>query len=198
MNITIKTKDWFFDRQKVVDALKKAKRKSLREAGGFVRTTARRSMKRVSPAKRAKLAERGQRTQSPAGSPPNCHVQGPSLKTILFAFEPSTESVIVGPVQFNTQNSTIAKVQSTTPGLHERGESATIREFRVIPAGENPSSIAWQPVRKKGAFVAKFGARIEQRRRRVKYPKRAFMNPALEKASPKFPELFKNSIVSSR
>ncbi len=86
MNVTFKVKEAFFDRPKVIASLKKAKRKALSKAGAFVRKRARSSMRR-------------RKGVSSPGSPPSAHSNGHSLKTILFAYQPQSESTIVGPVQ---------------------------------------------------------------------------------------------------
>jgi hypothetical protein len=190
MNVTFKIKESFFDRPKVIAALKKAKRKVLSKAGAFVRRRARSSLKK--PGKRkAGMA-------SAPGRPPSNHTSGHSLKTILFAFDTASSSMVVGPVQFNSLNPTVSSVQTTAPGLHERGELATIREYRYIPLAANSDSGKWFPAKKTGKYKPRPGFSLEERRRRVKYPKRPFMQPALEAEAPKFPELFKNSIASVR
>lgn len=184
MNVTFKIKESFFDRPRVIAALKKAKRKALSKAGAFVRRRARSSMRR-------------RKSASPAGSPPSAHSNGNSLKTILFAFQPQSESTIVGPVQFNQVNFTIESVTSTVPGLHERGETAIIREYRYQPI-EGESDVQWRRVDGRKRYGPREGYRLQTRRRTARYPKRPFMRPALEAEAPNFPELFKNSITPAR
>ena len=190
MNVTFKVKEAFFDRPKVIASLKKAKRKALAKAGAFVRKRARSSMKKPGK-KKTGMA-------SVPGHPPSNHTSGQSLKSILFAFDTSSGSVIVGPVQFNSSNPTLTGMETTSPGLHERGESATIREYRYIPLAANSDSVKWSPAKKTGTYKPRPRFLLEERQRRIKYPKRPFMRPALEAEAPKFPELFKNSIASVR
>ena len=184
MNVTFHIKESFFDRPKVIASLKKAKRKALSKAGAFVRRRARSSMRR-------------RKGVSPEGSPPSAHSSGNSLKTILFAFQPQSESTIVGPVQFNQVNFTVESVTSTVPGLHERGETAIIREYRYRPIDGN-SDVQWRRVNGRRRYGPREGYKFETRRRTARYPKRPFMRPALEAEAPNFPELFKNSIQPVR
>lgn len=185
MNITFRIKESFFDRPKVIASLKKAKRKALSKAGAFVRRRARSSLRR-------------RKNPSAPGSPPSTHSKDPSLKTILFAFQPQSESTIVGPVQLNQVNFTVASVTSTVPGLHERGETAIIREYRYAPIDRAADGVQWRRVDGRRRYGPRDGYKLETRRRTARYPKRPFMRPALEAEAPNFPELFKNSITPVR
>ena len=99
-------KDWFFDGEKVKKAVDKATRKVLSKFGAFVRTTAVHSIKDSTK-------------PSEPGQPPHSHLgarrkatnkrrkqQGlapikggwKGIKQILFAYNPATESVVIGPV----------------------------------------------------------------------------------------------------
>lgn len=186
MNVTFKVREAFFDRPKVRASLKKAKRKALSRAGAFVRRRARSSMRR-------------RKGVSAPGSPPSAHSPNThSLKTILFAYQPQSESTIVGPVQLNQVNFTIESVTSTVAGLHERGETAIIREYRYASIEGEGEPANWRRVDGRRRYDERPGYRFETRRRRARYPKRPFMRPALEAEAPNFPELFKNSIASVR
>ena len=183
MNVTFAIKESFFDRPKVISALKRAKRRALSKAGAFVRKRARSSMRRR---KRA----------SAPGSPPSAHAgSGPSIKTILFAFQPESESTVVGPVQLHQVNYTVESVASTVPGLHERGETAIIREYRYEPISGSGDPTEWRRVPGNRKARDRDGFRLVNRRRTARYPKRPFMRPALEAEAPNFPELFRNSIT---
>lgn len=185
MNVTFQVRESFFDRPKVISALKRAKRRALSKAGAFVRKRARSSLRRR---KRA----------SAPGSPPSAHASSshPSLKTILFAFQPASESTIVGPVQLNQVNFTVESVTSTVPGLHERGETAIIREYRYEPIDGSGDPTEWRRVPGNRKARDREGFRLANRRRTARYSKRPFMRPALEAEAPNFPELFRNSITS--
>lgn len=101
------TYSMFFDRQPVKDAVDKATRSRLSKAGAFVRTTARDSIR-----KRKAVSE--------PGAPPSSH-EGSLRRLILFAFEKTTESVVVGPKLFKQQN-------PTGPNLLEFGGSFLRRD----------------------------------------------------------------------
>ena len=183
MKVTFAVKESFFDRPKVIKALGRAKRKALSKAGAFVRKRARSSLRR-------------RKKPSAPGSPPSVHSKDNiSLKTILFAFDPQAETTVVGPVALNQVNFTLASVTTTVPGLHERGETAVIREYRHISernsSGEN---VPWRRVNGRRKPRQYSGFKLEIRSRTARYPKRPFMGPALEAEAPNFPELFANSI----
>ena len=83
--LEMKVKTLFFDRAKIARAVDLAKRESLAKAGGFVRTTAKRSI-------------RNRKGTSLPGKPPHSHV-GLLRRFIYFAYDPDSESVVVGPVK---------------------------------------------------------------------------------------------------
>lgn len=184
MKVTFAVKESFFDRPKVIKALGRAKRKALSKAGAFVRKRARSSLRR-------------RKKPSAPGSPPSAHSKdNASLKTILFAFQTQGETAIVGPVALNQVNFTIESVTSTVPGLHERGETAIIREYRYVDEDGSGNDVAWRRVDGRRKYRPWQGKRLETRRRTARYPKRPFMRPALEAEAPNFPELFANSITA--
>jgi hypothetical protein len=84
--IDMKMKEFFFDRQKVVDAMDKASKAALSKAGAFIRQTARSSMR-----KRKRASE--------PGKPPSVHV-GTLKKLLYFAYDPAQRSVVIGPQKF--------------------------------------------------------------------------------------------------
>lgn len=75
----------FFDRKKVVNAADRAKRQALSKFGAFVR-------------QRAKTSMRTKKGVSPVGSPPFAHTKR-LRNAIFFAYDPSSGSVVIGPVQ---------------------------------------------------------------------------------------------------
>ena len=104
----------FFDRKAVRNALKPATRKALSQAGAFVRTSARSSMK-----SRGKKNARSQPGQPPRYTPGN----GLLRKRLFFAFDRAKESVVVGPVGFRG---------SKVPELMEYGGNTRLRNH-VMP-----------------------------------------------------------------
>lgn len=100
----------FFDRPKVKAAVDRAARKNLSKAGAFVRRTAR------------TLIRKRKRSARP-GEPPSSH-EGGLRKGIVFAYEASTESVIVGPLRYNQSGGRV-------PSLLEFGGSITRKNLRT-------------------------------------------------------------------
>ena len=83
----IDVKKLFFDKAKVVRAVSKAARKTLNHIGGLIRLTARRSIKQAA----------NHNSVSRPGKPPLSHT-GLLKRFIMYAYDPSKESVVVGPV----------------------------------------------------------------------------------------------------
>jgi hypothetical protein len=100
--ITAKTKNFFFDRAAVRSMMDAKTAKALSRAGAFIRQRARTSIR-----SRKKISEPGQ--------PPSSHV-GELKRRIWFAYEPATQSVVIGPMRFK---------QGEAPGLLEFGGQAT-------------------------------------------------------------------------
>ena len=75
--MTMRMKDFFFDRQAVKGRMTKANRKALSKAGAFIRRRARSSLRR-------------RKKSSEPGRPPSVHTSDrvATLKNILFAYEP--------------------------------------------------------------------------------------------------------------
>lgn len=144
--VTYKVKSMFFDRPAVAKAIGKANARALGKAGAFVRRSARSSLRRR---KRA----------SQPGQPPSVHSADSvkTLKNILFAYEPTRKSVVVGPVK-------LGGGAYSVPAVHEHGGGATIRR------GRRRRSVA------------------------VRYPKRPYMKPALDKEAPKFATLWAGQV----
>jgi len=96
---------FFLDRESVVKATERGQRRALAKGGGYVRTTARRSVRK-------------RKRSSDPGSPPSSH-EGGYKRSIFFAYDPSSESVVIGPrADFGGKNSNV-------PELLEFGGPAT-------------------------------------------------------------------------
>ncbi len=164
-----RVKDLFFDRRAVKDAVRRGTRKALSKAGAYVR-------------KRAKSRLRRRKRTSEPGESPSIHSRDETrtLKRILFAFEPATEGVVVGPVGLGTQRPTV-------PELMEGGGSQVIVEASPWKSGDK-----WIPI---GRRVPRWAQRV--RRRRATYEPRPFMGPALEEeiAAGTIPAQFADVIV---
>lgn len=75
---------FYFDKKAVIDAVGKAKADVMGRQGALVRTVMKRSMRK-------------RKGHAPAGQPPYRH-QG-SLAKIEFAYDPKTQSVVIGPAK---------------------------------------------------------------------------------------------------
>ena len=156
----------FFDRSIIKRNWGRINRGPLTRAGLLVRKIARSSIKR-----RKKGGKSG-----PAGQPPRSRQTGtsPPFKLIFSVVDPSSRFATVGMVGFGGAN--------PTPALHEHG--GTAKRTLFIPKSTQSRT-------EKGRFK-----RIRRRKviRTVRYPKRPFMFPALTKATPMFPQFWRNSI----
>lgn len=148
MDLTIKqAKQFFFDRQRVIDSLDKAKRSRLAKQGAIVRTFARRSIR---PARRKSLADMTENERiafdvrsriavasgqpkpqlpfasSKPGQPPRNRT-GLLRDKILFAYDPQSESVVVGPALLN--GGTGAPETLEFGGRNDRGVFVEPRPF---------------------------------------------------------------------
>jgi hypothetical protein len=118
----MRIKDLFFDRAAVTSAVDAAKRKVLSKAGAFIRTAARTSIRK-------------RKGSAPAGGPPHSH-EGSLRRLILFGYDKTSDSVVVGPVGFKS---------SIAPSALEHGGPATVtrrrggrRESRVVQIASRP------------------------------------------------------------
>lgn len=108
------TKRSFLDRPAVLRYMDERTRRYLTRLGGFVRKTARRSMRR-----------RKTGDPSPPGEPPRART-GLIRSLIFFSFDPSRRSVVVGPTRLNSRAG-----DGSVPELHEYGGAVT-RHLIVI------------------------------------------------------------------
>ncbi|MBM4369838.1 MAG: hypothetical protein FJ102_26750 [Deltaproteobacteria bacterium] len=120
--ITMRIKDLFFDRAAVIGAVDAAKRKALSKAGAFIRTAARTSIRK-------------RKGSAPAGSPPYSH-EGSLRRLILFGYDRSSDSVVVGPAGFK---------RSTAPNVLEYGGPATVTRRRLGRREKRTVKIAARP-----------------------------------------------------
>lgn len=136
-----------------------------------------------SPLKRAgllvrKIARRSIRRRktdkpAPAGSPPRTRAPGDPLRKIFSVVNNLATEVIVGPVGLGDQE--------PAPEVHEKGlqvrRPVLPRWYLRLP----PRARRQRP-------------KPRPKLRSVDYPPRPFMEPALEVAQPKLPELWRNSL----
>lgn len=157
-----KWKSFFFDRAAVVKAAGRAKTSALSRFGGYVRSVARRSMRRR------------KNGVSAAGQPPFAK-SGELRDLLFFAYDPKTGTVVVGPLGFRG---------SDVPSLHEFGGTAN-GDGRVMYLKDSPGRDA------SGRFVSK-GLRRVVLKGTLRYPARPYMRPALAVAASKFAPMFRN------
>lgn len=103
--IDVRIKSLFFDRPKVRRAVDKAKRQVLSRGGAFIRTTAKRSIRK-------------RKGTAPPGKPPHSH-EGSLRRLIFFGYDKQTDSVVVGPVGFR---------RGTAPNVLEFGGTAVVEK----------------------------------------------------------------------
>lgn len=170
--VTLKVKDLFFDRPRVLRAVNRARRDVLSRAGAFIMRAARKSLKvakqkplgELTDEERRRykiavaIAQRKGRKQprrplaaSKPGEPPRVLYKGSLLRSrLFFSYDPETDSVVIGPEGFR---------RSRVPAVLEFGGTST-------------------------NFAGK----------QVHIAPRPYMGPAMDKELPKFPELWRNSI----
>jgi hypothetical protein len=164
--IDLKIKKLFFDRKRITDAVDAARVRVLARAGGLVRTIARRSIRK-----------RKDKVSLP-GNPPFGHGAELLKRFIFFGYDPHADSVVIGPAKLNRSGD--------APHLLEFGGTTTLKRaktIRVGPQGRN----------RRGQFTRGERKRLKAGTR-LRYQPRPFMGPALQKAAPKLPELWRNSV----
>jgi len=119
--IDMRIKLLFFDRQTVVRAVDKANRLALSKAGAFIRTAAKSSI-------------RSRKDAAPPGQPPHSHT-GLLKRFIFFGYDPTTESVVVGPARINrtTDAPHTLEFGGTTKVERRRKGKVRARKVRIAP-----------------------------------------------------------------
>ena len=168
----------FFNRNIIKTNWKRINESPLKRAGLLVRRIARGSIRRGSaPKKGSPFAKaRAQRRPSKRGRPPKSWRRGgtPPFKMIYSLANRLGTSAIVGMVGFG-------KGGPPVPGLQEHGGTAVRRVLKRV--GQRRT--------KKGRIARNIMGLV---RTSVRYPKRPFMQPALEKARSKLPPLWRRSL----
>ena len=117
-------KGMFFDAPKVMRSLDTAARSVLSKFGAFVRTAAKSSIR-----KRKKTSE--------PGSPPSSHT-GLLKKFIYFGYDPTKQSVVIGPARLNSTS-------GTAPETLEYGGKAIIATYKKGKRVNRVVTIAKRP-----------------------------------------------------
>lgn len=156
ISTTYKMVDLFFDRPAVVNAVDRAERRALSKVGAFIRRRARSSL-------------RFRKRVSLPGETPSVHTRdkAASLKNILFAFQPQTHSVLIGPVGLGENQG------ATVP---QRIEFGGVWEVLEEQWKHTKNADRWFSV----SGRRRADPRKRYRSRRIEYAARPFMGPALE------------------
>lgn len=117
----MRVKEFFFDKAKVIRAVDKARRAVLSKAGAFIRTTARHSLRRRKGA-------------APPGQPPHSHT-GLLKRFLYFAYEPASDSVVIGPAKLNKPGAAPRVLEHGGKTLiHQRQRGKVVRRRVSIEA----------------------------------------------------------------
>lgn len=156
-------KGTFFNSPKVIASVDVATRQALSKMGAFVRTRARSSIRK-------------RRKSAPPGKPPSDH-GGPLKRMLFFVFDPSTHSVVVGPIVFGANKRQqvpraprTLEVGATVTRLVERPAAAATRKAKPARAA------AYRRLLREGRIVK---PPVVVKTEPARYEARPFMKPAL-------------------
>jgi hypothetical protein len=118
-----------------------------------------------------RLYEIREKPASPPGTPPHTH-KGTLRKSIVFAYDPSSQSVVVG---------TFMQGIGWIASLHEFGGSVQQQAFAFVPRWPNPRSglLAWMRVGTRPRDMSRWEP--TRFRQTANYPRRSFMGAAMLK-----------------
>lgn len=158
------TKALFLNRSAIANAVDRGRRTALVRGGGYVRKTARNSIKK-------------RKGPSRPGRPPHSRT-GLLRAHIYFSWDPGSQTVVIGPAAF-------AK-PTGVPKILERGGSRPSRrnEYARITNGVGRDS--------SGRFTSQ--AEWVKMRGRVRIAARPFMLPAMRKSAPKLAQFWRESV----
>lgn len=108
----------FFDRELVLRYMNEREAKFLNKIGGWIRKTARRSMRRI----------KGPKASQP-GDPPRARV-GLLRDLLYYSFDHRERSVVIGPVPLNGRST------AGVPRLHEEGGTRALRVRMIYVKGK--------------------------------------------------------------
>lgn len=151
MQISVSAKSLFFDRKEVIEAVGRSRVKMLSKAGGLVRKSAkeilvfkpqvRKPRKVKNRQQQAANIEAYRAAKKASASPPGAvpfvrRRQYPNLTSVVYAYDPGSQSVVVGPIERRKRS-----MQRTAPDVHERGGTVRInvtgRDGKVRPMTAN-------------------------------------------------------------
>lgn len=187
--VNIKIKDLFFRPEKVIKGLNAANRKVLSKAGAFIRTAARSSIKTRSYNSTSKpgdppfdhagfaLARENKKRKAAGLDRRKAAVFGKGIRAILFGYDASRKSVVIGPLRFGG-----TRGSSTVPHTLEFGGTVQTNIARIQKGGRDAS----------GRFLN--DKKIYGPLRTAPFPARPFMAPALKKELPNLPARWRASV----
>lgn len=188
MPVVPKFKLQYFDRSIIKTNWRRINDSPIKKGGLLVRKIARQSIRR------------GGKKKNPSrpGTPPRSHQKGstPPFKMIYSVPDVFNTRVTVGMIGFGTSVDPV-------PGLHEHGGTATrtvfVKRRRKDQKGKqrNKSSKRRTPQQLKRIreeYARRGGQREQTEEKAIRYPQRAFMEPALSKARPRLPKLWDGSL----
>ena len=161
VSLDLKVTQFFFDRAEVRRRVGYARRRALSRGGAYIRTRA-----------RTKVLRRRKAVSRP-GHPPSIHSRDTreTLRNILFAYDPRADSVVVGPVAFNSRYGGY-RTGIPVPSMLEFGGRGVIEE----QAWRSDSQRRWfRRDRRRNKRPD-----LVYRSRRVQYRPRPFMSVALQ------------------
>ena len=158
ISMTMEMKKVFFDTKAIKNAVDKETRQAISKSLAFVRRRQRSSLRR-------------RKRPSRPGQTPSVHSRDPvaTLKNILFAYDASTQSGVVGMVKLNSRRSEVASSMEL-PELFEFG--GTLRLNEVSRDGK-----AWYQSRRTSRILP---SHWKKRQRLVRIAPRPSAGPALE------------------
>jgi len=172
---------------KVTDAMDHASRRALFRAGGMIRRISSRSIRQVGKFGKG----------SAPGKPPKSRL-GWLKRSIHFKVMDDSRSVIIGPTRFNRKDN--AAQINEIGGVVRRGKGRVL-----VPEGAVRKSVVFADgKRRKRKFADKSDAPYPSDKHPGmmmvlmpnvrKYPERPYMVPARDKATEKYPEMFKGMV----
>lgn len=114
--IDLKVKHLFFDRAAVIAAVDRGRRTAMNRIGGFLRTTAKRSIRK-------------RKGTSHPGKPPHSHV-GLLRDHIYYSYDPARGTVVIGPALLTSRNPDAEPVDGTVPQVLEQGGKVRVTESK--------------------------------------------------------------------
>ena len=123
LQLNARVKDFFFDRENVRKRLAKKKLNALKKAGALSRKIIRRK-----PRKRKR--------KSRPGETPSVHTDSKfaTLKNVQFAYDPSSDGVVVGPIKIGSENTEPGAVPAPQ-ALEYGGDSFANPNYRRLKIG---------------------------------------------------------------